>query len=323
MKILWLEKSGEHTFGVPHAHHEFRHTVAKYAECAYAGEGYPDHRPGERLQDTVKRVMPDADWVMDAENAWDSPKPKKHRYRIGEFVHDIHGNHKYGLDNPVSTANKLNEAEYDSVFLRAPLIYGTSYRPNAFIDTLKCDKHWVPYSVDIGKYMVKTKRSIDVSCIGATFACYPLRREIAKDLYYVARGHKVFVNCGERDAVTRSEKGEKMLVGKEYDDTLLRTRILIFDCSIYRYPLFKFFEGMAAGCMCMSDAPYMADKLGLTHRVSYAEITLLNWDEALQYYLDNPEDVERIAAQGRKIVKRQHNHDVRAKQLISILGRSP
>ena len=319
MKILWLEKNGEHLYGGPNTQHEFRHTVAKYAECAYAGEGYPDHRPGERLQDTVKRVMPDADWVIDANNALESPKPKKRRYRIGVFITDIHAKHHYGIDNPVSFANKVNEAGYDSIFMRAPLLYGTSYRPNIFIDTVKCDKHWVPNSVDVGKYLVKKKRDIDVAFIGATYDCYPLRKEINEGLYYAARGHHILCRGGARGP---NDAKTNQVLGGDYVDALLRSRILIFDCSVYRYPVMKFFEGMAAGCMVMSDAPYMADKLGFVHRVSYAEINLLNWDEALQYYLEHPEDVDRIAAQGRKVVKRQHSHDVRAKQLVSILKKA-
>jgi len=44
-----------------------------------------------------------------------------------------------------------------------------------------------------------------------------------------------------------------------------------------------------------------------------------NWEEKLDYYLENPEKAKQIAENGREHIVKYHNHQVRAKTFIRIL----
>ena len=43
--------------------HFFEQAIGRIADCEWAGHGHELHVPGEDLNDTIRRVMPDADWV--------------------------------------------------------------------------------------------------------------------------------------------------------------------------------------------------------------------------------------------------------------------
>ena len=49
--------------------HHFEQAVSKIAECKWAGRGHKLHVNGENLNDTIRRVMPEADWAILLENA--------------------------------------------------------------------------------------------------------------------------------------------------------------------------------------------------------------------------------------------------------------
>lgn len=297
--------------------------MAKQCECKFAGEGWSDYVPNESIDETVKRLYGTnyPDWVIDKDNNLHEKKPKNRRYKIGHFMSDLHGKHHYDITSPVEYAKLVNEAEYDAVFMRYPLLYGTSYQPKVIHDWITCDKHWVPWSVDDKYYHPKVKKT-DVAFIGTTGACYPLRNMIWENLYYVARGYKVLREQAPRGKTyERSVDSlkEKHLVGERYRDALAEVRILLFGCSIYRYELQKFFEAPASGCLVMSNAPAMAKRLGFIDGETYVEVDEGNWEDKLIEVLEDEYLVKRIARKGMKNVLMNHNHDKRASQFLEVL----
>jgi len=321
LNILWLTHKGDGYVGAPQTQYGFEMEVAKQCNCKFAGEGWSDYKPNEPLQETVKRVMPNCDWVIDADNALHLPKPDTRPYQIAHFISDIHAKHYYGLASPVAYAQMVNQTGYDKLFLRYKLLYGTKYRPDAFWDWLKPSKHWLPWSVDDKAYEPKSKE-IDVAFIGSTGTCYPIRNLIKEGLYYVARGYKVLVSEAPRGKTyerTVESLKQSHIVGENYRNTLGRTRILIFDCSIYRYPLQKLYEAMACKCLAMCNEPGGAKELGFVDGETYVEINEGDWEEKLGHYLENPEKAQRIAYRGMKNVLMNHNHELRAKQFLEVL----
>lgn len=162
----------------------------------------------------------------------------------------------------------------------------------------------------------------DVAFLGALTETYPLRKTICEGLPFIARGHRIL--CREPpygDSYKRNYDNlhENYIVGDDYAEALGSSRILIFDCSVYRYPILKFFEGGASGCLLMSDPPAMSKRLGFRHRETYAEIDAVTWEDGLRYYLENPREAKKIADRGMKMTRKYHDHDVRAKQFLQIL----
>lgn len=319
LNILFIGKDNSMAVGAPGNQYEFKQAIGKHANCKYVGEGHPDYIPNESVDKTVKRVMPDADWVIDDNIEYYIKHKKNKGCNAGLFISDLHACHIRGIKNPVEWANFLNKANYDGIFMRYPLIYGTGYRPEVFYEVLGERSRWVPWSVNIDKFYPRDEKKYDVSFLGAVEECYPLRKKMFEGLYFAARGHKVLCKKPPVNMEGRKDFNKDEIVGDIYADTLGSTRISIFDCSIYRYPLLKFFEGGASGCLLMSDAPAMGVRLGFRNHITYTEVNELNWEEGLQFFLENPKEVKKIANPCMKMVRKYHTHDTRARQFCKIL----
>jgi spore maturation protein CgeB/2-polyprenyl-3-methyl-5-hydroxy-6-metoxy-1,4-benzoquinol methylase len=98
---------------------------------------------------------------------------------------------------------------------------------------------------------------------------------------------------------------------------------IVFNRSIKNDLNMRVFEAMATGSLLVTDE---AQGSGLTdffqdqrHLVIYrSEAELF---ERVDYYLENHEERERIAAEGRREVLRRHSYEVRAAQMMDVLGR--
>jgi len=320
LNILWLTHKGDGYVGAPQTQYGFEQEVAKITNSVFAGEGWKDFKRNESIPETVERCMPDADWVIDRDNNL-TPKPRNTSYKIGHFISDIHAKHKYNMNNPVEYVELLNKVGYDKIFMRYPLLYGTNHRPKIVYDRLNCAKEWSPWSADID-YYTPAEKSVDVSFIGRVNDAYPLRRLMWNGLYYVGRGRKLireqppFGTTYQRDIAKHQEQH---LVGDKYRDALAETRILIFGCSIYRYALQKFTEASASGCLMICNQPTMNKRLGFIDGETYVEVDEVDWEEKLLYYMDNPEEAEKIATNGMKNTRKLHSHKVRAQQFLEML----
>lgn len=321
-RILFLTRKGEGYVGAPQTRHEFEQEVAKQTKCKFAGEGWPDHIPGESMEQTVRRVMPDCDWVIDRDDNLHVKKPSHRRYKVGLFLTDLHGKHSYGFNSPMPHIELINNADYDAVFMRYPLLLGTGYNQKVYLENLYCAVHWIPWSVSTERFKPRDK-TYDVSLIGATYDCYPLRREMWDSIYYAARGYRIF-----REASPQGKTYDRSVdllkeshhVGGEYSRILGESRILLFTSSIYRYPIQKYFEGSASKCLLISTMPAMGKRLGFIDGKTFIEVDFDNWEERLQYYLGDSKMCLKIANEGYKMTKKHHNHKVRAKQFLGVLN---
>jgi hypothetical protein len=323
LHILFLTRNGEGYVGAPNTQYEFEHTVAKYADCKWAGEGYPLYIPNETIDETVQRVMSDADWVIDKDNNLHTPKPRNRRYKIGVFLSDLHGKHYYKIETPMEFADLINFAKYDAVFMRYLTVDGvTNCDPGIILQRVRCNKYWVPWSIDPNKFKPHRPYNYDVAFIGRISKCYPLRQRIWDNLTCITEDYRVLQRqspSGKTYQRSWETLKETHLVGEKYTETLGSTKILLFGCSKYRYPLQKFFEGAASGCLVMSNAFRDAEKLGFVDGETFIDINIGNWEDRLLYYLENIDECANIANSGYKNVMVNHTHDVRAKHFVEIL----
>lgn len=322
LSILFLTKKGDSYVGAPSTYHGFEQAVGKQAECKWAGEGWSLHKPGELMDDTVSRLYGDEppDWVIDNKNTF-TPTPDRRDYRVGVFISDLHGKHSHGINTPLGFCQLINKCGYDAVFSKYMEIHGTSYDPKIFQRRIECAFHHLPWSVDTKRFKPK-KKNIDATFIGAVSKSYPLRQAMWDDFYYTIRGYKG-IRCEspkgktfERDIETLTDEH---YVGDKYAELLARTRILLFGSSKYRYPVQKYFEGAASGCLMLCDKPSTAKHLGLINCETFIEVNEGDWDEALVYILDNWAYYRKIVRASLKNTLMKHSHQVRASEFLEIL----
>ncbi len=325
LKILCLERNNSRKFGAPKTQHDFEQMIGKHAKCVYAGEGFPEYEVGETIDETVQRVMPDADWVIDRDDNF-LPKPEGRDYKIGAFISDLHAKHNYGITTPVAWANLIKGCNYDAVFMRYPLVYGTGHRPEVVWETLGDKAYWVPWSIDPERFHRRDGVKYDVSFLGSIYDCYPLRQSVYEGLYYAARGYKILREKAPPGPMSQGNYKEirdrGFIVGHEYEEALGSSRIMIFDCSYYLYAILKFFEASASGCLVMCNEPSFGKKLGFVPGQTMIDIRENTWEEELLKYLRDESLRKEIADRGMKVTRENHTHDVRARQFIKILEKA-
>lgn len=321
MKILFLTRKGDGLVGAPHTYHEFEQAVGKEAECMWAGRDWPLYSAKESIDLTVKRVMPDADWVIVDKNKLERAlSPKKRSYHVGVFISDLHGKFTHGIRNPTQFRDYLNQLNYDAFFLKYLEVHGCGVNPHLFEEGLRGKVFHLPWSIDAKKHNWRRKKH-DVAFIGAVGETYPLRTEIYANLYHVARGYNIICCTSPRGKTfDRSwDNYENGYVGERYVDLLNETKIMIFGCSKYRYPVQKYFESTGSGCLVLSDQPSSAKKLGFIDGKTYADINTFDWETVLRYCLENYDSVKHIARGGLKNTLMNHSHEARAREFVEML----
>lgn len=336
LNILFMTRKRDDLVCLDYGHY-FEQAVGKIANCAWAGRGWPDYH-SERLNFTVKRVMPDADWVIyyDFEVRHDmlNPRiPSRHnrKYNVATIVSDIHKeprNHIVALkrgrwDALLMLYTQLGaKVEYENGI---PIVMNVN--PNLFLDELNAPIFRLTPSIDPTAFnMVNSKRDIDALFLGnVTSPYYPLRNAIYPNLMREGERNnwktiskwsppgKSFERK-KKDYLTRGE-----IVGEKYADYLSRTKCFLFGTSVSKYPLLKFFEAMASGACVLADTPLLAEELHLKPGENFVNIDVYDWREKLKYYLNNDKERRRVALEGYKMTMKYHTNHVRALELIKFL----
>ena len=323
MRILFLRQKGINMVGAPETYYEFEQTVSKYSECRWAGKDWPQHKENEILDATVKRVMPDADWVINKEVC--DPIQKDGSYKVGHFTSDLHGKYLCDIHTPQGLVENMNQSNYDILFLKYKYIYGMPCPPDIFLTQMKTPSIFLPWSMNPEKYYPQKEKTVDVTFLGNHGGVYPLRNSlwVALPAFCRKNGLKLLRRTapsggGFKRYVPRlMEEGH--IVGEKYCQALRSTRILVFGGSRFRYPVQKYFEGMASGCLVMADTPGAAEELHFRDGYNFVDISIKNWKEKLLYYSKHRDEAEQIAEHGRETILKYHTHEIRAKQFLEML----
>ena len=308
--------------------------VEKNVNCQWAGIGWRQHKKNESIDESVRRVMPDADWVIYFDFGAQYRHvpirilPENRRdYKVATYVVDLHR-------NPSRYVRRLNSLRLDAVLMTAirlgkQMVNGRlrSISPDYYIDNLEIPFfHMAPcINPEIYKPTSDRKR-FDVAFLGATFQVhYPFRYLIREELPLLARKERW--NVLIRDTLPGMALDKKIsflskkgyIVGSKYAEALAHSKAFLFGTSVYRYPLMKFYEGMGCGTCVMADVPLSAEELHLIPSWNFVAVDEGNWKEKLKYYIKHDEEREKIALMGHKTVMRHHTAEVRAKQLVRFL----
>lgn len=337
MKILILHPRGDDILAEPSNYQEFFNELAGCADVKFAGKGFPLYRENETIDQTVKRMYGDKppDWVIDRDFNLHNKKPTPRNYKIGLFVSDLHAKWHYGVNIPIEHIRMINEAGYDAVFLRSLYIRDFNVPNDIYLKELNCKTIFVPWSVNVDLYSQARERNPnrfqdrmnDIAFLGAVSNFYPLRKIMWGELDKFAKENNYSLikrkpPKGNIYDLKMSRLMNEHYVGWRYVELLVNTKIFPFDCSIYGYPIKKFFEGMAAGCLVMSVKPLTAEELGFEDGKTYVEINDNNWKDKIKYYLENIDEAAKIASRGSLLVERFHNHRSRAYYFVKTLERT-
>ena len=325
LKILFLRRRGEGFRGAPQAFHEFEQAMSKLAECKHAGLGWPLHRPSESVDETVRRVMPDADWVIDRERC-EKHDPSR-RYKIATYASDLHAFYLCKYRTPQEYLNHLNSIGVDAVFLRYKYVYGTNAPEDLFMKELNPKWFFLPWSVDPEWFKPKKPKRWDVTFIGSVHPrIYPLRQALWMGLPTFCANKKLTLlrrkpPTGKlfEEKVADLQRHQTYLVGKKYADAIGESKFFAFGNSRFRYPLLKCVEGASAGCIVFMDSPGAAKELGFIDGKTYVKINEQNWRNKMIYYLENPRQAKSIAEDARKLILNRHTHKIRARHFIDML----
>jgi len=335
LNILFMTLKRDNLVCLDYGHY-FEQAVAKIANCEWAGRGWEKYH-SEDLYSTVRRVMPDVDWVIyyDFEIRREGipvkiVPAKRRSYKVATITADIHR-------EPRNYLGELKMRKWDA-FLMLYTVLGAEIietprrgwkeiDPNFFTKSLNAPIFPLTPSIEPSVFnMFNSERDIDALFLGnATKHVYPLRNHIYNNLKPVCMKNKwkTVIRWSpkgqslRRDKTSYLEKGH--IVGEKYADYLSRSKCFLFGTSVFKYPLLKFFEGMASGTCVFSDLPLQHENFHLKPEENMVEINVDNWEDKLTYYLENDGERRRIALEGYKMTMKHHTNDVRAAQLVKFL----
>ena len=308
----------------------FEETLSQHCNLIQLGEGRShDKRRGETVQNYLDRHGIKPDFVFSEEDTTG--------YKCGIQI-DMHR-------TPYKQLAAMNKANYDIVFITYPscpyAYIGTKHGPfkpvdpNLYQKTLNAKVIWSPHSVEPSIfYPTEESPMFDVAFLGDVGdPVYPLRTAIYNDLdkfcainkYRLLKRRRIRGTAATRKISKIVAENPTIyhpsLAGPIYAEALRRSRCFIFGCSIFKYPIKKWFEAGASRTLILADTPDGADRLHLEEWVTHIPIDKNNWQKRLKWALDNPKSADRIAHTWYERVIKYHINQVRAKEFIGHLER--
>ena len=330
MKILFMTPDGSNDVSWSNVDY-LEKAIGGMVECKWAGVGHKLHRPNENLNATILRVMPDADWVIVNASAQDYIPlkiPEKRICKAAYLTSDLHH------PSPRQQLHLLNTGNWDAFLMHitktnVSIDKETGTDHDFFINNLNAPILNISFSINPNIFKpIDGPKMYDVAFLGSyTILYYPLRRIIWEKLPQLAERNKWNILMRSRPIGPSFSKKRRIdllleqghLVGDKYAEALASSKILLFSVIKYRYPVKKYFEGMASGCLVMADTPLNAEELHFIPDWNFVEINEDNWEKKLKYYLKHDAEREVIIRRGYETLMKYHTNDIRAKEIIAFL----
>jgi hypothetical protein len=144
---------------------------------------------------------------------------------------------------------------------------------------------------------------------GATGEFYPLRRHAMKNPGVVVLPHPGY----GADSLSKGD----MKFGKGYAEELSKYFCGVTCSSIIDYPVAKYMEIPAAGCLLLASHTPDLDALGYRDGVNYVRVDEKNFDSKLADVLANPGNYEGVRRAGYEFVRSRHSDLIRADQMAA------
>jgi glycosyltransferase involved in cell wall biosynthesis len=316
--------------------HFLEEEVSKHADCKWSGHGWPDHKSGENIDETVKRL-----YGKDPPDFIVCNRPNREEYQtyvdnksklppVITTLADLHVEPKEWVRLVNNASNgvlmRYLYCPYQKKNLYNRYTYYSKLNENYYLENIKQSILHFPWFTEPKIYRPSDEKENDVIFLGAyRQKVYPLRNKIVNQLpklcednnwKYIVRGRPPGESV-ERNISELLKQG--YIVGEKYAETIAKSKVFIFGSSIFRYPLSKYFEIMGSGTLVMANKPQTSEKLHFVSGENYVEITEKDWKEKLEYYLEDDVERERIARNGYETAMKYHISEIRAKQLLEFL----
>ncbi|MED1862809.1 glycosyltransferase [Fictibacillus nanhaiensis] len=174
---------------------------------------------------------------------------------------------------------------------------------------------WFPHHVPLDIFHRNdVTKDIPLLLIGATFPhIYPFRHKLLqqynRDPRFVLHSHPGYgeVKLG--------------LSGESYAREISRAKIFLTCDSIHHFPLLKYFEVLACGTLLAGSGSQELSELGFIDGKTFVQIDEVNFQEKIDYYLENEVLRNQIVNNGQSLIQERHTTEIRAKQMVdSILN---
>lgn len=302
MKILFLSPNQSHKYNPGNQH--FRDEVARQHKVVFVGPGWGKWKKDENKKVSVLPLVKyhkDIDCIMTYgmkytvqyfRDLFRVKVPKVH------FQDDIFPSMPGFIGTIPQYRQHLMRVNYDVVFCR------TTRAMNIVKEV--CDKVFLlPHGVNVKYFTPKpTHKDIDVSApMSYAGVVYPNRRRV----------HDVI----RKMPVTSITK---RVFNDEYIQTIRRSKIFVNSVCHWKSFNFKFTEVPACGTFLLTDKSRDFNNLGFIdgqHMVLYDGPKEL--EEKINYYLENENEREVIAAKGMHFVRECHSFKARVESMTTVL----
>lgn len=326
-------------------------------DCRLVGVNYPDYIPNMDIEEISKYYfgnMPEwifGSGILNKNNEILKLKQKYKNIKYIDWNYDMHV-------DPQSWYNLINDGPSDIYLMRYYYATGyfsnledlSKINMCQSIDDwpekckyIKVDKDfhinhikkpWFFFPLSVDEYDFRPlnsyeKKEYDVSILGAITKYYPIRYDVYNKLpkEAIKNNWKIFCSSNPPNdlyfninkILCSQELRKKYKVGPDFSKLIRESKIFIFDCSVNKTPIGKFFEAMMSGTCILSNEPFHSEEIGLIDNKTFIKIDENNWLDKIKYYLNNEKEREEIAQNARKMALSKHTHYIRATQFISII----
>lgn len=208
-------------------------------------------------------------------------------------------------------------ARYDLVATRYPECHAP------FLEQAGRPVEVVPYYLPphIFHATLDEDRHRDVFFAGASGYHYPLRRLMLEMLR--AAADVDFLHGSPPWAERPRWEAEPRLFDVHqtwYADQLRHTKLTMIDGGVFNYPVGKYFEAMACGCLVLAPIPKDGALLGFVDGETMVAVDGDSFEEQMRYLLAHPEERRRIAGNALELARQWSTVDVFVDMLERRLG---
>ena len=172
-------------------------------------------------------------------------------------------------------------------------------------------------------------RFIDVFFMGAVGVYYPLRALVLQTLRSLCatwpnpRNNLKFWHAS---AATNQGQSLWLMPADAYDaqqlwyaDCLRHSKMMIFDGTVFNYPVQKFFEAMACGCLVLAPAPREAEIFGFVDGATMVAVNPENFMEKIYYYKEHTDERQAIVDRAYQLVQANYTCTAQARIFVQKL----
>lgn len=303
MKIVWLDQNQQLRIPMGIFYYHMQEAINKIAEVKFYGPGGGRFTSEFNVKKIVEKENPDviAFWStqlsfhdVDKTNIFRSCRcSDPHAPNFERHVKFLNSN------NIPSAFLAVYETMVEKYKERCPNTYfwhsKLALDHNVWFDKGHADRPW------------------DCSFVGSTGSdCYPMRQKIIRTL---SNNSKIKFYSRHLDTkLVTTDQWDAELNG--YLELLNRTKITPFSNGIFNYPVQRWHDAMACGCLVIAETPLDAEAMHFTPYYNYVPLDPNNIEKQVLFYLQNENERKRIVKNAHDTFLKYNTTEIRAREFI-------